>query len=238
MNLILVNSLNEEQRISGKDRRAVHIRKVLMASGKTKAYVGVPDGPIGLAEFEKEADYSIRLKIDWHSGIEVVPPHPLVVLVGLCRPQTCRKILRELPVLGVKKAVFFQSDKGEPSYAKSALWKSDEWKDQLFEGMEQSFCTHEAKVLRAGSIDEAIEMGGHPFSKLALDPYEADSGLMAAEALSDCALAIGTERGWSDRERVLLRKSGWAIRHLGPRIMRTETAVVAGCSILTSAMRS
>ncbi|MCL2127845.1 MAG: RsmE family RNA methyltransferase, partial [Treponema sp.] len=40
-------------------------------------------------------------------------------------------------------------------------------------------------------------------------------------------LAIGPERGWSDRERDLLEEAGFLRLSLGSRALRTETACVA-----------
>ena len=46
--------------------------------------------------------------------------------------------------------------------------------------------------------------------------------------------AIGSERGWTDRERRLLENSGFVRCGMGERIMRTETAAtVAGAIILS-----
>jgi RsmE family RNA methyltransferase len=41
------------------------------------------------------------------------------------------------------------------------------------------------------------------------------------------ALAIGSERGWSDHERDLLEKAGFLRLSLGSRALRTETACIA-----------
>ena len=47
--------------------------------------------------------------------------------------------------------------------------------------------------------------------------------------------AIGSERGWTDKERKLLEAAGFMRCGMGPRIMRTETAAtVAGAIILNS----
>jgi RsmE family RNA methyltransferase len=40
-------------------------------------------------------------------------------------------------------------------------------------------------------------------------------------------LAIGPERGWSDRERGLLEGEGFSRLSLGSRALRTETACIA-----------
>jgi RsmE family RNA methyltransferase len=44
-------------------------------------------------------------------------------------------------------------------------------------------------------------------------------------------LAIGAERGWSDRERDLLEEAGFLRLSLGDRALRTETACVAATVI-------
>jgi RsmE family RNA methyltransferase len=45
-------------------------------------------------------------------------------------------------------------------------------------------------------------------------------------------LAVGPERGWSDRERDLLEKGGFLRLSMGGRALRTETACVAA-AVLT-----
>ena len=45
-------------------------------------------------------------------------------------------------------------------------------------------------------------------------------------------LAVGPERGWSPRERELLREAGFRFVHLGERVLRVETAVVAAVSLV------
>ena len=44
--------------------------------------------------------------------------------------------------------------------------------------------------------------------------------------------AIGSERGWTNKERDLLEKSGFVLCGMGCRIMRTETAATVAASII------
>jgi RsmE family RNA methyltransferase len=44
-------------------------------------------------------------------------------------------------------------------------------------------------------------------------------------------LAIGPERGWSDRERGMLEESGFLRLSMGGRALRTETACVAAVAV-------
>jgi 16S rRNA (uracil1498-N3)-methyltransferase len=49
---------------------------------------------------------------------------------------------------------------------------------------------------------------------------------------SPVVVLIGPEGGWSDREIALARAHGFESVHLGPRILRTETAAIAVTSII------
>ena len=46
------------------------------------------------------------------------------------------------------------------------------------------------------------------------------------------ALAFGPERGWSNAERAALRGAGFSFGHLGPRVLRLETAVTAAVALM------
>ncbi len=49
---------------------------------------------------------------------------------------------------------------------------------------------------------------------------------------SSCLLVVGPEGGWDDRDRDLLVAADCTPVKLGPRIMRTETAPIAGLAVL------
>ena len=44
--------------------------------------------------------------------------------------------------MGVEEFHFFHAEKGEPSYGSSSLWKTDEWKNRIKNGVEQAFASH------------------------------------------------------------------------------------------------
>ena len=50
-------------------------------------------------------------------------------------------------------------------------------------------------------------------------------------------LALGPERGWSARDRDALRSAGFTLVHLGQRVLRLETAVVAATAIVKAQRR-
>jgi 16S rRNA (uracil1498-N3)-methyltransferase len=51
-------------------------------------------------------------------------------------------------------------------------------------------------------------------------------------------LAIGSERGWTPTERELFRAQRFTLVHLGPRVLRTETAVVSAVTLARAKLES
>jgi len=70
--------------------------------------------------------------------------------------------------------------------------------------------------------------------RIGMDNYEALGKLepCAVEESESIFLAVGAERGWSGDERNQLRENGFTLKHLGQRVLRVETAVVAALGIL------
>ncbi len=235
MNLILFETANEATRLAPADPRTRHIREVLRMQRGDQLFVGVVNGPRGKATIAEDGAAGLRLEIVWEKSIET--PRAIWVLAGLPRPQTARDMLREAATFGVAALHFFPAEKGEPSYAGSTLWKSDEWKQRLREGAAQAFATYVPEVKRHASLVDAMHdilaQTPKPSVTLALDNYEAGAPLsQLAPTQGPVVLALGAERGWSAQERLVLRETGFKLAHLGPRVLRTETALVAGLSVL------
>ena len=159
------------------------------------------------------------------------PADPIELLIALPRPQTARKILCEATALGVASLRFFRSARGEPGYASSTLWKSGEWRRHLIDGAAQAFDTRLPRIVHDGGLADSIAGLGSGATRIALDNYEATRRMGPGDAGARFALAFGPERGWSAEERDLLRSAGFELAHLGPRVLRTETAVVAALSL-------
>jgi RsmE family RNA methyltransferase len=228
MNLILFDSPFETKRLEGHDPRAAHIFKVLRARVGTKVFVGFVNGLRARAEVTLvEADGAISLKV---IGTEVAPlPLPIQLLIGLPRPHTAKRILFEAASLGVGALHFFEAERGEPSYAQSRLWTTDEWKERLRQGTEQSFGTRIPEVGMHTDLQSAISFLQGEGAHVALDNYEAVAALPHAllEGARSAVIALGPERGWSPDERDTFRKNGWKLAHLGAHVLRLETACTA-----------
>ncbi|MGB0257465.1 MAG: 16S rRNA (uracil(1498)-N(3))-methyltransferase [Coraliomargarita sp.] len=231
MNLILFNEPFEQIRLEVDDPRAKHIRKVLRAQIGTKVFLGFVNGLRARAEVAAlPEDGSVFLEV---VGTEPAPkPLPITLLIGLPRPHTAKRILFEAASLGVQRMYFFEAERGEPSYAQSSLWTSNEWQERLHLGVEQSFGTHVPEVATFPDLQTVLSLLYEVPVRVALDNYEAAGSLNATlpESAEQLVLAFGPERGWSPNERDTLRNNGWKLAHLGPHVLRAETATVAAVS--------
>jgi len=215
------------------DKRAGHVRNILkMGPGQTFD-VGQINGPLGKALITQDGPDGMELKIKWQN--DPTPPHPVDLIIGLPRPQTARKILRESASLGVRSLSFFRSQKGESSYADSRLWQTEQWRTLLHQGAEQAFTTHIPELTHGESLNTCVQSLNNDCDRIALDNYEAPEPLYALSLKhQSCTVAVGSERGWSVEERDQLRAAGFTLAHLGQRVLRSETACIAALALIAA----
>ena len=147
-----------------------------------------------------------------------------------------KRILRETVSLGVGRLILPISDLGEKSYASASLYTEGEYKSILLDGAMQSGKTGVSECLVVKSVEEAIEKAGEG-ERLLLDNVIGSSPLSSLDLKNrSVILAIGPERGWSERERKLFLSSSFSPVLIGDRILRTETAAVAAPSVALSRM--
>ena len=233
MNLILFEPAETVVPLPRRDPRAAHILKVLRCKVGDTFDAGLINGPRGKATLAALSAEAITLTFAWNS--KPPPPcDPITLIVGLPRPQTARDILRDATALGVAALHFVRTDKGEASYAQSALWSSGEWRRHVIDGAQQAFDTRLPEATHGRTLLEVLAALAADGTHLALDNYEAASRLAECNVIryKPVTLAVGPERGWSARDRELLRDRGFMLVYLGPRVLRTESACIAGLTLV------
>jgi len=232
VNIILFQPEEVEHPLALRDERAQHLLRVLRLSPGGVFDAGIVNGPLGKGTLAGVGSEALELSFTW--GKVPSPLCPIHLLVGLPRPQTARDILRDATSLGVASIDFFLSDRGETSYGASSLWKTDEWKNCVIRGAAQAFCTRLPLVTHGRPLPETISAIPKNSLLLALDNYEAPASLAGLNAFdhSSVAVALGSERGWSPNERMVLRSAGFSLVHLGSRVLRTETACIAAVTLI------
>jgi 16S rRNA (uracil1498-N3)-methyltransferase len=243
VNLILFEPAEITAPLPRRDPRAAHILDVLRRNVGDTFDAGLVNGPRGKATLASLDDNALALTFVW--GPPPLPLDPITLVIGLPRPQTARDILRDATALGVAALHFVATEKSEPSYARSTLWSSGEWRRHLLDGAQQAFDTRLPAVTHGRTLAAtlaALPYSEHgratavPATRLALDHYEAPAPLSQSNLMGcfPVAIAIGPERGWSAGDRAALRAHGFALVHLGPRVLRTETACIAALEVIRS----
>ena len=246
MNIILLDQHEIDSPLPRDDLRVIHILDVLRRQVGDATDVGLLNGPRGKAILKSVDPQEVVFEFVWSQ-----PPAPLLpidLIVGLSRPQTSRKILQEATSLGVRRIFFVNTDRGEPSYATSKLWTTDQWQRLVRLGVEQAFSTWTPEVQVGIELTDAfnalaaaqVERGNalpSTQARICLDNYEATIGLLdAVGSASSVALAIGSERGWTEGERDQFRDHGFTLAQIGDRPLRTETATIAAIGIAIAGM--
>ena len=238
MNLILLGGTETRQSFAAGTPQAAHLLGVLKAVPGATFWCGAENGPRGLATVEKiSARGDVEFCVEW----EKIPPPalpPLCLLVGMSRPQTMKKIFASASELGCAEIRVFVSERGDPAYAQSSLWSDGfpEIRAILRKSAEQTCTTHLPEIRVFKTLSDALELAdAGDCGKIFLDVYATDSFPKILRGKSPCfralALAIGSERGWTDAEREILRAGGFASAHMGGRVLRTENAVSAALAL-------
>lgn len=96
----------------------------------------------------------------------------------------------------------------------------------------QSGRTRIPSVNAAGTLEQGLTTAASEACPLVLLPGAKDSVTTAAASHTRVAVAVGPEGGFDDGEVTLATQLGYRPAHLGPRILRTETAGLAAIAQL------
>jgi RsmE family RNA methyltransferase len=240
VNLILFEENELGRALPRRDERTIHLLKVLHKRAGDSFDAGVLGGRRGEGAVEKvnldgSLVYTLRLFEDAPSRL------PLRVAVGFPRPIQLRRILRDLSCLGISAVDLMGTDLGDKNYQNTNLLRDGGARTALIEGAVQSRDTLIPALALWPRLDDWLEERpwekgrgpGPPDLLAAADNLRPEGSLARLNCMRRPAvLAVGPERGWSDRERELLEKAGFLRLSLGERALRTETACTAAAVLV------
>ena len=250
MNIILFEE--NERFFPSSDERCFHIKKVLKKKKGDSFAAGIIDGFTGRAVITEESAKGISFSFS--PELPPAPLYPIRLLIGFPRPIQLKRLLRAVASLGVSGVILCGTDLGEKSYMRSGLIEGGGARAAAIDGAMQAGFSAIPSIERAETLDAALNMIESSFPaahKVLLDTATIDGGqppILGSDARDEPGainrkitadkplfLAIGSERGWTERERSLFASFGWEPRSLGRRILRTETAADAACAVALSA---
>ncbi len=245
MNICLFSPDELNKALPKHDERTEHIVKVLHKKVGDSFDAGIIGGQSGIATITriipKGEENAGALSFTFEPTGEGKPLYPLILIVGFPRPIQLRRLLRDAAGLGSCQVHLTGTELGEKSYMDSTLVESGSAYKMLLDGTAQAASTHVPELIMHKSLKECLESLPEQATRIALDNINPAMSLgdylkKNENAPQPYVAAIGSERGWTDRERDLLERKGFIRCGMGQRILRTETAVTVAGALILDAM--
>jgi 16S rRNA (uracil1498-N3)-methyltransferase len=170
-----------------------------------------------------------------YEAMEADPESPLKVTLFNAIPQRQRMLwvtqkAAELGVFAIQPVFTVRSVQADGL----AHEKAHAWPGQAIKGARQCRRAIVPEVMRALPLAEALATPAWTGASLRVVIDDRAEAAVAGsnDAPTSIALVVGPEGGFNAGERELLRAAGAAMWRLGGRVMRAETASIAGLAVL------
>ena len=256
MNIALFSETEINQPLSLKDERGKHIIKVLHKKVGETFEAGIINGEAGLSTITQIDENFIHFDFSPKTDGKLL--HPVTLIVGFPRPIQLKRLFRDVAGLGVEKLYLCGTELGEKSYMDSNIVSGGAAEKALLEGTVQAKSTHVPELKLFSSVKECLafvkseyEIDGKNVDKLniktILDNVKPKGSLFSFlqkelknidqnQTKPYIYAAIGSERGWTDNERELFEKEGFASCSMGERVLRTETATTVATTLIMQSL--
>ncbi len=212
-------------RVILRGRRLTHLQSVIKVATGDTVPVGRADGNMGMGEVLRLTDTEAELRVT----LDQMPPTPLplTLVLAMPRPKMFRRILQTCATLGVKDIWLINSYKVEKSFWQTPWLSEDHVRENLILGLEQAKDTGIPRVQARKLFKPFVEdeLPALLEGKQALVAHPGTSIPCPVHLNRPTALCIGPEGGFTPYEVEKLEEAGCRGVHLGPRILRMETAV-------------
>ena len=225
--LLLPEDLVAPDRARLTGRRLRHVREVHRAVEGEDLAVGLLGGTMGRGRVRRLDDEALDL--DLSLGQAPPPKLPLTLLIAVPRPKVLNRVVAAAASLGAARVVLLNAWKVEKAYWASPKMKPENLRDQLILGLEQAKDTvlPELRLARLFRPFVEDELPGLLAGGTGLLAHPGAGGGVPEVLAAPVILAIGPEGGWIEAEVQSLLGAGLRPLDLGPRILRTETALAA-----------
>lgn len=223
--LLLEEDFIAEDRVLLRGRRRRHLDEVIQAQPGHSLPVGRLNGLMGTGELLRLTDDEAELRV--HLDQPPPAPLPMTLILALPRPKMLKRVIQNCATLGVKRLYLINSYKVEKSFWQSPWLSEEKLRENLILGLEQGMDTRLPQV--------ELRKRFKPFVEDELPAIAADSRRLVAHPGTSTAcpthldvpvtLCVGPEGGFIPYEVEKLAELGFESVHLGPRILRVETAV-------------
>lgn len=230
----LKTPLADEMIIGEQD--AHHISKVLRLQVGDSIVVVAPDGQAGTAKIKELAADQVKLLLQGVLKEEKEAPIHVYLAQGLPKSDKMDYIIQKAVELGVTAVYPIEMDHCVVQYDNAKKnTRRERWQKISVEAAKQCGRTVVPSVEPIQGL--AGLFASLPDGVVVIMLYEgqASQGLkqaLAEKPATSYLLLVGPEGGFSDKEVAICNEYGASIVTMGPRILRTETASLAGVAMI------
>lgn len=227
MNLVLLDKEDfvGHETVVLKGRRLTHLLSVNKVREKDSLVCGLLNGKIGTGIVKKQADGFLEMRVELTQ--DPPKPLPLTLVLALPRPKMLKRIIEAVTTLGIKNIYLINSWRVEKSFWQSPLLDMEELQQHMVLGLEQGRDTIMPRIslnrFFTKFVTEELPLISKDSLKLTAHPKAAH--ICPTGVNKETTLVIGPEGGFIDIEVETLTKQGFLSCHIGPRILKVETAV-------------
>ncbi len=227
MNLVLLDKEDfiDHQTVVLKGRRLNHLLSVNHVHEKDSLVCGLLNSKIGTGIVKKQTDSFLEMTVDLNQ--DPLEPLPLNLVLALPRPKMLKRIIEAVTTLGVKKKYLINSWRVEKSFWQSPLLNMEELEKYMILGLEQGRDTIMPQISFNRFFTQFVTEELPHISKdgLRITAHPKAGNICPSGVKKETTLVIGPEGGSIEIEIETLEKNGFLSCHIGPRILRVETAV-------------
>ncbi len=222
--------------------QALHLARVLRAE-PGQVFDVLAGGFLRRAEVisvaEREVVFALGEELEAEAAL---PVHLLLAVIKFDHYEWGLEKATELGAARITPVLARRTDK---HLALASAKRATRWRKIVLEAAQQSRRSDLPEIDAPAPLKAALA-GVTASHKVLLAETEQENTLAAAlqrfrgkggpdaEASRDLALAIGPEGGWAPEELALYTAEGWEAVTLGPRVLRAETAALAGMAICSA----
>lgn len=208
--------------------QAQHLARVLRAQ-PGQIFDVVSNGFLHRAEIVRVDENEVVFEL--HEELEADAALSVHLLMAVFKFDHMEWGIEKATELGAARITPVLARRTEKHLAQAAAKRVERWRRIVLEASKQSRRSDVPVVDEPVALKAALAMVDAE-RKLLLAETEQENTLSAGlVGANDVALAIGPEGGWTPEEMALFSENGWKHVTLGPRILRAETAAIAGLAV-------
>ncbi|MCC5880219.1 MAG: 16S rRNA (uracil(1498)-N(3))-methyltransferase [Idiomarina sp.] len=224
-------SLASETLVTLSDDAANHVGRVLRLAAGHELELFCGDNHIYQGEITQASKKQVEVRIIGRQLADVESPLRIHLIQGISRGDRMDFALQKSVELGVASITpIFTERCGVKLQGERLAKKRDQWQKIVIAACEQSGRNLVPEVHAPITLDAFLSQADRPLT-LTLEP-SAEHSFKSAPVTHEIALLIGPEGGFSATEVARTHAAQCLPVHLGPRVLRTETAALAAIAAL------